>query len=185
MGDAKKEKNLPSPSIQRNTSLPSRREQDRLSYREYLKSDHWKKLRARKKKKSCAICGLWGPTDRHHLNYRHLFDVQKTDLRNLCRTCHDVAHQLLKSGVIIYKNDSHHSRFTRTTNAVKKHRFGNPGISKREIAKRMGWPDRPKALRAKSREEKIALAQKYIKTWGSGYLRKLGCPDCIWEFVRE
>jgi len=105
------------------------------SYREYLKSDHWHTLRNRKNKKRCAICGIKGPTDRHHLNYRNLFDVTKADLRNICRTCHDVAHQLLKNGTIKYENESNGSRFSRTKNAVKRFRFGNPNISREDIEK--------------------------------------------------
>lgn len=103
------------------------------AYAEYLKSPHWQKLRKRKNKKRCAICGAVGPTDRHHLNYRHLFDVKKSDLRNLCRECHDTAHLLLSQGVIIYTSDSHHSRFSRTKNAVKKYRFGSSTIPRDKI----------------------------------------------------
>jgi hypothetical protein len=104
------------------------------SYATYLKSEHWRKLRKRKNKKRCAICGAIGPTDRHHLNYRGLFDVLKSDLRNICRTCHDIAHLLLKNGTIVYANESNQSRFSRTKAAVKRYRFGDPNISREQIA---------------------------------------------------
>lgn len=86
-------------------------------------------------KKRCAICGVIGPTDRHHLNYRNLFDVLKSDLRNICRTCHEVTHLLLRNGTIVYVSDSNQSRFSRTKMAVKKFRFGNSNIPREEIAK--------------------------------------------------
>lgn len=105
-----------------------------MLYRDYLKTNHWKKLRRQKNKKRCAICGVKGPTDRHHLNYRHLFDVQKTDLRNVCRTCHDAIHLLLKSGKLVYANDKSDSRFALTKNAVKRYRFGSSNISREEVA---------------------------------------------------
>lgn len=106
-----------------------------VGYRDYLRSEHWQKLRRRKNKKRCAICGIEGPTDRHHLNYRNLFNVLKSDLRNICRICHDIAHQLIRDGIIVYANESNQSRFSRTKAAVKKFRFGNPNISRAEIEK--------------------------------------------------
>jgi hypothetical protein len=35
--------------------------------------------------------------DCHHLRYRNLLDVETSDLRWLCRTCHDIAHELLRA----------------------------------------------------------------------------------------
>ncbi len=99
-----------------------------MTYSEYLNSGHWRELRNHKNKKRCSICGVVGTTDRHHLNYRNLFDVVKSDLRNVCRECHTVAHMLIKNGTIVYINDSNQSRFSRTKNAVKKHRFGSSTI---------------------------------------------------------
>lgn len=64
------------------------------AYQQYLNSPHWQTLRARKCKERCTICGVEGPTDRHHLRYRNLYDVEKRDLRNVCRRCHDVIHDL-------------------------------------------------------------------------------------------
>jgi phage terminase large subunit GpA-like protein len=77
-------------------------------YSEYLKSEHWKKLKGKKwskaKKKSrvrCAICGTRrGQLDTHHLTYRNLHDVETSDLRILCHPCHFTLHDLLKEGVI-------------------------------------------------------------------------------------
>lgn len=92
----------------------------------YLQSDEWKQLKAKKEaktKKRCSICGRYGNKelviDLHHLFYRsNLSDTQTSDLRWTCRRCHDLAHELIASGVIKFKpNASHHSMF-----AVTKHR---------------------------------------------------------------
>jgi hypothetical protein len=93
-------------------------------YREYLKSDDWKQKRAAKlrKKNRCAICGSRKRLDVHHLNYRRWTDVQQSDLRVLCRACHETAHRLMNDGTLVFTTSEHHSKFQRTTNAVRKAR---------------------------------------------------------------
>lgn len=61
----------------------------------YLKSDHWKDLRARKlaRHKICEVCGRMGKLDVHHVSYRELYDVVETDLVAVCRRCHDEIHE--------------------------------------------------------------------------------------------
>ena len=90
-------------------------------YRQYLQSDDWKKKRAAKLKRRdrCAICGDTRRLDVHHLNYRNWIDVKLSDLRVLCRRCHDVAHDLIKRGVIVFRSERHGSRFAITKNAVR------------------------------------------------------------------
>lgn len=93
-----------------------------MEYSEYLNSDHWKYLKekkAKRKKRRCSICAATKNIDCHHLNYKDLHDVETSDLRWLCRRCHSTAHELMKSGVIIFKNDNHHSRFAITKHQVK------------------------------------------------------------------
>jgi hypothetical protein len=94
-------------------------------YSEYLKSEHWKNLRSKKKKNRCAICGSEENLQVHHLVYRHIFDVTKGDLRKLCRECHETAHILIKSGTLVFRSENTHSRFSITKAAVKKSRFGS------------------------------------------------------------
>lgn len=68
---------------------------DRRSYREeYLKSDHWKQLRKEKLQLNpiCEECGSASRVEPHHLDYKNLFDVQVSDLKTLCRKCHEKAH---------------------------------------------------------------------------------------------
>jgi hypothetical protein len=95
---------------------------DYMQYTEYLKSDDWKQKRAEKSSKTnrCAICASIENIDTHHLNYKNLTDVEQSDLRKLCRRCHFLAHQLLKDGEIVFKNDNHHSRFGILKGAVKR-----------------------------------------------------------------
>ncbi len=74
-----------------------------MNYREYLGSDHWKKLKAKKEKrtkKQCSICGSRRQIDCHHVLYKNITDVTTADLRWLCRQCHDIAHDLLRSGKV-------------------------------------------------------------------------------------
>lgn len=71
----------------------------RAYYREcYLKSDHWKNLRAKKLAVNpvCQRCGSDQRVDVHHLRYRQLYDVGLVDLLSLCRRCHDYEHAILE-----------------------------------------------------------------------------------------
>lgn len=93
-------------------------------YQKYLKSDEWKNLKALKESKSfkrCAICAVTSKIDLHHLFYRpDLGDTQTSDLRWLCRRCHDLAHKLIKGGLLKMKKDwSHHRMFAATKHRVR------------------------------------------------------------------
>ncbi len=109
-------------------------------YQEYLQSDHWKELRARKHKRAsrrngklrCAICGSTDKVHTHHLIYRNWYDVVTSDLRMLCDICHSTAHELISAGVIQpNKYTSHHAIFGATKVAVKEARgLGNKNLFK-------------------------------------------------------
>lgn len=67
----------------------------------YLRSEHWQNLRLQRilrQKGNCYLCrkqfGL--ALDVHHIVYRNLYNVRKTDLRALCRPCHDLVHRILR-----------------------------------------------------------------------------------------
>lgn len=104
-------------------------------YRKYLKSNDWKRKRLKKRSRRdrCAICGDTRHLDVHHLNYRNWTDVTMSDLRVLCRRCHELAHDLLRRGVIVYRSENHHHRFVVTKNAL--HRYLRP--------EDMHWPAGP------------------------------------------
>ncbi len=96
------------------------------SYQQYLQSDHWKRLRSRKRRKSkngaCAICGAVGALDTHHLLYRNLYDVKTQDLRLLCRGCHFLGHDLMRSGELQITATTHNAMFMQLKTAVDRYR---------------------------------------------------------------
>jgi hypothetical protein len=103
---------------------------NKKQYADYLRSEHWKSLRSKKKGSvaavRCAICGATDQIETHHLQYKNIFDVLTSDLRLLCRECHGVAHEIMRSGELVVTSKSHHGMFCQTKSAVKKKRgFGN------------------------------------------------------------
>jgi hypothetical protein len=84
----------------RRNDLPENFVNDRRRYYRsvYLKSEHWKRLRARKLRGSpvCEICGSCDRVEPHHLRYRNLYDVTLEDLRTLCRRHHVLEHKRLE-----------------------------------------------------------------------------------------
>lgn len=95
----------------------------KVEYANYLNSEHWKRLRARKKRGKiirCAICSSNVNIHTHHLFYRNIYDVEISDLRLLCERCHTITHDLLKSGELNKKYASHHAMFGATKEKVKK-----------------------------------------------------------------
>ena len=69
----------------------------RYYWEEYLKSDHWKDLRAKKLKSAttCEKCHCQPSYDVHHDRYRNLIDVTTDDLKAFCRRCHKLEHRLI------------------------------------------------------------------------------------------
>lgn len=77
-------------------------------YTEYLKSDHWKNLRA-------AAVSCWGDrcmncsvpkVDVHHLRYGNLYDVSTADLMPLCRRCHGAVHESRRLKTLLLSNEN-------------------------------------------------------------------------------
>lgn len=76
---------------------------NRIEYQQYLQSNHWLQLRAKKlkqSKKRCGICLSPHRLEIHHLTYRNIYDVETADLRVLCHDCHDLYHKLKDEGRI-------------------------------------------------------------------------------------
>jgi len=73
---------------------------NKKKYQEYLKSDHWKKIRSHwwrsNLPKKCLRCGA-GHYELHHIKYNNLGkeNIYK-DLIPLCSKCHESIHQQLK-----------------------------------------------------------------------------------------
>ena len=100
----------------------SSREERKKEYQKYLKSGDWSNKRAEKRSKRlrCGICASTENIDIHHLNYRKLTDVKQSDLRRLCRRCHNLVHKLEREGKIVYRSNNHHSKWNIQKSAVKK-----------------------------------------------------------------
>ena len=80
-----------------------------------------RRMKEAKTEKRCSICGKHTRVELHHLNYRDLMSVDTSDLRWMCRNCHQLTHDLMRSGDIRFTKDSHHHRFAVTKAAIKKH----------------------------------------------------------------
>lgn len=72
------------------------------TYKEYLRTGHWKVLRMRKIKEigfTCEICGRTGvPLQVHHLTYVRLGNEMMSDLACICGICHSTIHSLHSTG---------------------------------------------------------------------------------------
>lgn len=119
-------------------SKRGRKVMNKKEYREYLESDHWVSLRGEKRRRvrktagklRCAICASTDKIETHHLRYKSIYNVETSDLRLLCRECHQCAHDLLNAGLRL-DYESHHAIFSVLKAKVKKARgFGNRNMFK-------------------------------------------------------
>lgn len=64
-----------------------------ISYREYLKAEHWKETRQAAIERAgsrCALCTYQGDqVDVHHRTYERLGEELPEDLAVLCHDCHE------------------------------------------------------------------------------------------------
>lgn len=80
--------------------LRSYLEANRMSYQQYLASEHWKQLRLRFWASKlhggrCYVCGANGVRlEIHHRSYRRIGCEKLNDLCLLCRDCHQETHDL-------------------------------------------------------------------------------------------
>lgn len=66
-----------------------------IPYKEYLKTKHWKIIRAKALKRAnnhCQLCGSKYRLQVHHNNYKHLWHEHPDDLIVLCDNCHRKFH---------------------------------------------------------------------------------------------
>ena len=73
-----------------------------MTYKQYLSSDHWKKLKEktlkRKRYAKCFKCGSTKNINLHHKHYRFLMHIHELQsIVPLCRCCHNQAHELAKT----------------------------------------------------------------------------------------
>lgn len=72
---------------------------DRMSYKEYLQTDHWKQTRKEALDRAgnkCSVCGATARLQVHHNSYQRLGKEIPTDLTVLCDPCHSVFHERRK-----------------------------------------------------------------------------------------
>lgn len=105
-----------------------------MTYQDYLKSEHWKKVRARtiKNKRTgrvCRVCARWSNyIEIHHHTYRKLGKERPRDVAPVCRNCHELIHQTHKE----HPNWSLRSTFNR----VRRRLYGGLSWRKRIVGAR-------------------------------------------------
>lgn len=77
--------------------VPHKKKEKNITYREYLKSNHWKNIRRAyflsRAPKNCFICGSDKNLNLHHRTYKHLWkEMVGTHLNVLCHQCHKDIH---------------------------------------------------------------------------------------------
>lgn len=68
-----------------------------ITYQEYIKSHWWAALRKRifkKRGRKCEVCGATKRLQLHHLTYERMGRERESDLKILCRHCHELTHEL-------------------------------------------------------------------------------------------
>ena len=67
---------------------------NKITYQDYLQTEHWKSFRERilKKYKKCFICGRKDNLQVHHLTYVNLWKEEDKDVIVLCGSCHQKVH---------------------------------------------------------------------------------------------
>lgn len=110
---------------------------NKAQYREYLQSTEWKVLRSKKLKKckKCAICDSTQNLHVHHLRYKKIYDVNLSDLVVLCKDCHFLIHDLMKSKIRFRDKKysqkdlmglKNNKNLTMIKRAVMEHNLGKP-----------------------------------------------------------
>ena len=76
----------------------SGRQWTKATYKEYLKTDHWKAMKLKALKRAgnkCQVCASTIRLDVHHNDYGRLGGELMTDMVVLCRSCHDLFHGVM------------------------------------------------------------------------------------------
>ena len=86
--------------------LPLEQYKGKDGYRRYLKSNWWKKRKAKYWKhhnRKCHCCGDYATTI-HHKNYSRLMEELDKDFVPVCDRCHREIHKLINNGCAKLKN---------------------------------------------------------------------------------
>lgn len=88
-------------------------------YKEYLKSEHWQNVRAKRLKidnHRCYLCGRAKALNVHHLRYDNLGNEDvKEDLVTLCYKCHQMLHKIIDGSkkeynTLVYAKRNEHAQ---------------------------------------------------------------------------
>jgi len=123
----------------------------RQRYREFLKSDFWKELAARKRAlvKKCERCGSKKSLQCHHLEYpKDWFQTTLEQLQVLCRQCHKKEHGINTYPFMMYRDDPLFSAIMHRCQCLVARLFKNRPIRDRDRrfldnAERL-YPPKPK-----------------------------------------
>lgn len=76
-------------------TLLIKEKEDYMPYVDYLKTEHWSKVRKMMLNKSaykCQLCSSKEKLNVHHNNYNHMWNETENDLIVLCEKCHKKFH---------------------------------------------------------------------------------------------
>lgn len=97
---------------------------NKLSYAEYLETDHWKDVRRRfwASKMHDGSCYACARRDRrlevHHRSYKRIGHENLHDLCLMCRECHQRAHEMERAGKVRRHNLKNVAKALRRENGV-------------------------------------------------------------------
>ena len=105
--------------------------------KKYLKSEHWKNLKAKKLKETpwCEKCYSQKFLDVHHIGYKNLYDVTVNDLTTLCRRCHDELHKKLNRELQIKRQKEKERQLRRKKNLTINHVAKMLNMKRGDVAK--------------------------------------------------
>lgn len=107
----------------------------RQRYREFLKSDFWKELSAKKKElvKKCQRCGSKKSLQCHHVEYpKDWFQTTLEQLEVLCRRCHKKEHGINTYPFMIHRDDVRFSAILHRCACLRARLFKNQPIRDRD-----------------------------------------------------
>lgn len=81
------------------------------TYKDYLKSEHWKKVKLRYKESKlphfCVSCGKKQNLDMHHKTYERIGNEHLCDLVHLYRDCHQLTHDTMRVTMVGKLKNAH------------------------------------------------------------------------------
>ena len=150
-----------------------------MTYQDYLRSPDWQQKRRQKldryggTKRQCAVCASTQRLDVHHLIYRRdLTQTLQADLRVFCRRCHDLTHDLIRSGALRFTTDNTDARFAKTKTQVMDTLGLRPAFPRRHAARGAAackrpdhktgpsWDEKDDALLDRLRAVRLAVARE-------------------------